>query len=76
MKGWIVGLFDDEPENARSKIIAICVVLVTANILAWTWALVAFREYPILLGTALLAYTFATLSMRTTSQPLTTLNAS
>ena len=58
MKGWIVGLFDDEPKNARSKIIAICVVLVTANILAWTWALVAFREYPILLGTALLAYTF------------------
>jgi nickel/cobalt transporter (NiCoT) family protein len=58
VKGWIVGLFDDEPENTRSKIIAICVVLVTANILAWTWALVAFREYPILLGTALLAYTF------------------
>jgi nickel/cobalt transporter (NiCoT) family protein len=58
VKGWIVGLFDDEPENARSKIIAICVVLVTANILAWTWALIAFREYPTLLGTALLAYTF------------------
>ena len=58
MKGWIVGLFDDEPENARSKIIAICVVLVTANILAWIWALIAFREYPILLGTALLAYTY------------------
>src|SRR6202041_121421 len=32
--------------------------LLAANILAWTWALVAFREYPILLGTALLAYTF------------------
>jgi len=58
VKGWIVGLFDDEPENARSKIIAICVVLVAANILAWIWALIAFREYPILLGTALLAYTF------------------
>ena len=58
MKGWIVGLFDDEPENARSKIIAICVVLVAANILAWIWALIAFREYPILLGTALLAYTY------------------
>ena len=26
--------------------------------LAWIWALTAFRQYPVLLGTALLAYTF------------------
>ena len=29
-----------------------------ANIAAWVWALVAFHDYPVLLGTALLAYTF------------------
>jgi high-affinity nickel-transport protein len=32
--------------------------LLTANVLAWIWALTAFRQYPVLLGTALLAYTF------------------
>ena len=25
---------------------------------AWLWALLAFHDYPVLLGTALLAYTF------------------
>ncbi len=34
------------------------IVLIAANIGAWLWALVAFRDYPILLGTAALAYTF------------------
>ncbi|MDR5739641.1 HoxN/HupN/NixA family nickel/cobalt transporter [Caballeronia sp. LZ019] len=30
--------------------------LVAFNILAWVWALVAFRHYPLLLGTSMLAY--------------------
>ncbi|MGA8446636.1 MAG: HoxN/HupN/NixA family nickel/cobalt transporter, partial [Roseiarcus sp.] len=34
------------------------VLLIGANIAAWLWALSAFRDYPILLGTAMLAYTF------------------
>src|SRR5258708_22536254 len=33
-------------------------VLVGANLAAWAWALVAFDSYPVLLGTALLAYSF------------------
>lgn len=33
-------------------------VLVALNAAAWVWALVAFRGYPVLLGTALLAYSF------------------
>jgi len=33
-------------------------LLVVANVGAWVWALVAFRHYPVLLGTAFLAYTF------------------
>ena len=32
--------------------------LFVANGLAWAWALVAFRDYPVLIGTAALAYTF------------------
>jgi nickel/cobalt transporter (NiCoT) family protein len=30
--------------------------LIAFNVLAWAWALVAFRHHPLLLGTALLAY--------------------
>ena len=33
-------------------------VLIGANIASWIWALLAFRDYPVLLGTALLAYSF------------------
>ena len=33
-------------------------MLVVANVLAWLWALIAFHDYPVLIGTALLAYTF------------------
>jgi len=32
--------------------------LAAGNIAAWAWALVAFRDYPVLLGTAVLAYGF------------------
>ncbi|HVI50102.1 MAG TPA: HoxN/HupN/NixA family nickel/cobalt transporter [Candidatus Sulfotelmatobacter sp.] len=32
--------------------------LIAANAASWLWALVAFRDYPVLLGTALLAYSF------------------
>jgi nickel/cobalt transporter (NiCoT) family protein len=51
-------IFDDEPAGVRGKIAVIYAVLVTANLLSWIWALIAFRQYPVLLGTALLAYTF------------------
>jgi high-affinity nickel-transport protein len=42
----------------RGKIAGLFVLLVAANLLAWVWALAAFRDYPLLLGTALLAYSF------------------
>jgi high-affinity nickel-transport protein len=42
----------------RSKVIGLYVLLLAANVAAWLWALVAFRDYPVLLGTAALAYTF------------------
>jgi nickel/cobalt transporter (NiCoT) family protein len=34
----------------------LCAVLVAFNLAAWGWALVAFLDHPVLLGTALLAY--------------------
>ena len=39
-------------------VIALLGFLLAANLAAWGWALLAFRDYPLLLGTALLAYSF------------------
>ncbi|MDB5376459.1 MAG: nixA, partial [Rubritepida sp.] len=33
-------------------------LLIAANAAAWAWALIAFHDYPVLLGTAVLAYSF------------------
>ncbi|MGA2250669.1 HoxN/HupN/NixA family nickel/cobalt transporter [Terracidiphilus sp.] len=51
-------LFDDESSNIRSKIIGIYAVLLVFNLSAWLCALCAFHRYPVLLGTAFLAYSF------------------
>src|SRR3954465_3952085 len=51
-------LFNDGADNLRGRTIAIYTILIPANVLAWIWALIAFRDQPVLLGTALLAYTF------------------
>jgi nickel/cobalt transporter (NiCoT) family protein len=42
----------------RQRLIGVYAVLIGANLGAWAWALLAFRGYPVLLGTALLAYSF------------------
>jgi high-affinity nickel-transport protein len=51
-------LFDDAADNLRARIVAIYVILFAFNIAAWLWASIAFHRYPVLLGTALLAYSF------------------
>ena len=51
-------LFDDSGENLRGKIVGVYLLLIAANIAAWVWAVVAFHAYPLLLGTAFLAYSF------------------
>ena len=51
-------LFDDAADNLRARIVAIYVILFAFNIAAWLWASIAFHHYPVLLGTALLAYSF------------------
>jgi nickel/cobalt transporter (NiCoT) family protein len=40
------------------RIVMLYAALIAANLGAWAWALIALRHYPLLLGTALLAYGF------------------
>jgi high-affinity nickel-transport protein len=51
-------LFNDAADNLRGRIVAMYGILLVFNIGAWLWAGVAFHHYPVLLGTALLAYSF------------------
>lgn len=46
---------DDAPATRR-RVVLLFASLAVANAGAWTWAFVAFRQYPLLLGTALLSY--------------------
>ncbi|WP_019256657.1 HoxN/HupN/NixA family nickel/cobalt transporter, partial [Burkholderia thailandensis] len=46
------------PVELRSKIVGIYAMLIAFNVGAWIWAFAAFHGQPVLLGTALLAYTF------------------
>src|ERR1700742_3878690 len=48
----------DGRQNIGGKIIAVYLGLIAVNVGAWLWALAAFHDYPVLLGTALLAYAF------------------
>jgi nickel/cobalt transporter (NiCoT) family protein len=58
MHNGLSSLFSDEGTNLRPKLIGIYVLLVAANVAAWLWALTALHNYPVLLGTSTLAYTF------------------
>ncbi len=51
-------LIDDRAEALRARIAGIYAVLFVFNAAAWLWAVLAFRHFPVLLGTALLAYSF------------------
>jgi nickel/cobalt transporter (NiCoT) family protein len=53
----LVQMFSDSAEGPRGRTVWLYAVLIAANGLAWTWALVTFAGQPTLLGTALLAYT-------------------
>ncbi len=47
-----------DADNVRAKVVVLYGLLIAANVAAWLWALLAFRHYPVLLGTAFLAYSF------------------
>jgi high-affinity nickel-transport protein len=51
-------LFNDHADHLRSKVTGMYALLVLMNAGAWLWALAAFRHFPVLLGTAFLAYSF------------------
>lgn len=44
--------------DVRARIFSMYGLLFVANVAAWVWALVAFHNYPVLLGTSFLAYAF------------------
>ena len=46
------------PSSFRNRLVGLYGLLALANLGAWVWALIAFHDKPLLLGTALLAYTF------------------
>ncbi|MEI9977799.1 MAG: HoxN/HupN/NixA family nickel/cobalt transporter [Edaphobacter sp.] len=51
-------LFNDAPGNLRARVLGIYGILLIFNAAAWVWAIAVFRHYPLLLGTAFLAYSF------------------
>src|ERR1700761_7170399 len=51
-------LFSDTAGALRGRVLRVYGVLAVFNGAAWLWAVLAFRHYPLLLGTAFLAYSF------------------
>ena len=49
-------LLNDEVGNTRARVIGVYGILPVFNLAVWLWAIVVFLPYPLLLGTALLAY--------------------
>jgi high-affinity nickel-transport protein len=45
-------------KNFRQRTLGLSGALVLANMAAWVWAYLAYRDQPVLLGTAFLAYSF------------------
>jgi nickel/cobalt transporter (NiCoT) family protein len=54
----ITRTFDDRATDLRRRLVGIYSLLVSANLIVWAWALYTFRDHPVMLGTALLAYSF------------------
>ena len=57
LHGWR-SLLSDASSGLRGRIVAIYSLLLVLNLAAWLWAVLAFRHFPLLIGTALLAYSF------------------
>lgn len=51
-------VFNDSNPQIRRKLLGVYAALICANVSAWLCALYLFRDHPVLLGTALLAYGF------------------
>lgn len=51
-------IFDNGAGHLRRPLIGLYSLLFGVNLAVWAWALYTFRDHPVLLGTALLAYSF------------------
>jgi len=51
-------IFHAASGSLKGRIVGIYILLLAFNAGAWFWALAAFRHFPLLLGTAFLAYSF------------------
>src|SRR5579871_2765363 len=58
MRKLLSNVVDDGSANLRGRIASLYTLLLGANVLVWIWAYTLLRGQPLLLGTALLAYTF------------------
>jgi nickel/cobalt transporter (NiCoT) family protein len=58
MPGIVSTVLNEGGADLRRRLIAVYSVLIGGNILIWLWALLVLGDRPLLLGTALLAYTF------------------
>jgi nickel/cobalt transporter (NiCoT) family protein len=54
----VVGLLNNAFVDLRGKLLSTYGFLLFVNGGAWLWAILAFRHFPLLLGTAFLAYSF------------------
>jgi nickel/cobalt transporter (NiCoT) family protein len=54
----MLAIFDDGADRLAPKAAGLCGALIAVNLLVWAWAFAAFRSYPMLLATALIAYGF------------------
>jgi nickel/cobalt transporter (NiCoT) family protein len=50
--------FADRDQNMRRRLAGLYTLLIVANLGVWAWALYTFRHQAVMLGTALLAYSF------------------
>ena len=58
MPGIASGVLNKGGADLQRRLIAIYAVLIGGNVLVWLWAFVALSDRVVMLGTALLAYTF------------------
>jgi nickel/cobalt transporter (NiCoT) family protein len=58
MRDVLAGLFGNDGNGLRQRIVGVFGVLIGLNLAAWAAALVLFWSHPLLLGTAFLAYGF------------------
>ena len=58
MLGYLSRILSEGDANLRGRLIGVYAFLIAANVLVWVWALAVLHETPVLLGAALLAYSF------------------